>query len=677
MLNIVILYISLFFIFSGIALRAVKAKVINANVRSAFIPAVLGIAFWLFCNGMVQLVTSPKSIWFWHELKFVAICYIPSSFIHFTLVYVKKEKLLIKPLKVFLIVFPTIMLLLVFTNSFHHGFRLNYEVQTVEGLTVVNTTNGIFFWINAMYCYLSLLITGVFMWIYYRSVPKFYKVQPLLLLIALSLPSIVNVSFVFNWINEPYDFTSITFALTGMLFYISLFHFKTPDIIPIARNLVMDNLSDIILILNNENEVLDVNKRTTEFLNESNITLEGIHFEQLTNKLLSVANGKVIKQNDEIIYEIETVNGKEYFKYNRFPIDDDGYKLGDIVKFSNHTNNYLMLKKLEKMATTDALTKLYNRAYFNEFLKLEYDEVGIIYGGINGFKVLNEDHGTEFCDYFLIRVGLLLSEYIKEDCIVGRYEGDEFVVLLPNTSKATCDLKAIEIKEAIEKIVIQGTSITICIASIHTEDQLKPTELIKRAKKVMDRKKLTESNSSKSALVESLRRALEQSDYETKQHTDRTTALAKQIGDKINLDEQQMNDIAMLAALHDIGKIAIPDAILLKPGKLTNDEFEIMKTHTLKGYSIAMASPELTNIADGILHHHEKWDGTGYPDGLKGDDISIEARIITLVDAYDVMTNDRPYKTAMTKEDAIIEVKRCKGTHFDPNLVDVLLEILA
>lgn len=157
---------------------------------------------------------------------------------------------------------------------------------------------------------------------------------------------------------------------------------------------------------------------------------------------------------------------------------------------------------------------------------------------------------------------------------------------------------------------------------------------------------------------------------------ERTREMAIRLGKALSLSDGELGKLALLAVLHDIGKIAIPHSILLKPGKLTDAEWEIMKTHTEKGYRIANASKELKPIGEYILHHHERWDGGGYPGGLAGDEIPLLSRIITVVDSHDVMVHDRPYHRAMSGEAAEAELRRCSGTQFDPKLVKVFLEVL-
>ena len=170
--------------------------------------------------------------------------------------------------------------------------------------------------------------------------------------------------------------------------------------------------------------------------------------------------------------------------------------------------------------------------------------------------------------------------------------------------------------------------------------------------------------------MESLQKSLEEKRLETREHTERVTEYALNIGKIMKLRTSELDELILSAELHDIGKIAINEEILLKKGKLTDEEFEIIKTHTEKGYRIISASSELGNVAKCVLTHHEKYDGTGYPLGLKGDEIPIIARIINVADSYDAMTNDRVYKKAMKEDEAIKELKRCSGSQFDPDIVE-------
>jgi HD-GYP domain-containing protein (c-di-GMP phosphodiesterase class II) len=177
-------------------------------------------------------------------------------------------------------------------------------------------------------------------------------------------------------------------------------------------------------------------------------------------------------------------------------------------------------------------------------------------------------------------------------------------------------------------------------------------------------------------MITSLEKALEERNYETHEHMQRMRSLALKLGRKLQFSEDKLDELSLLSSLHDIGKIAISDSIILNPLKLTNEEHEIMKKHTEIGFRIANSNSELAVIAKGILSHHERWDGNGYPMGLEGKKIPITARIISIIDAYDAMTNDRTYRKAHSKEYAIKELLKYAGSQFDPVLVEPFINII-
>ena len=162
---------------------------------------------------------------------------------------------------------------------------------------------------------------------------------------------------------------------------------------------------------------------------------------------------------------------------------------------------------------------------------------------------------------------------------------------------------------------------------------------------------------------------------ETEEHGERLARFTKAIGEKLGLKRERLDNLELLCVLHDIGKIGIDDRILNKPGKLSADEWELMKKHTEIGYRIAKSSPEFEHIADFILCHHERWDGTGYPRALKGTEIPIESRIVAIADAYDAMTHNRVYHKAKSFDAAMDEIKRCTGTQFDPDIARLFIEL--
>jgi len=177
-----------------------------------------------------------------------------------------------------------------------------------------------------------------------------------------------------------------------------------------------------------------------------------------------------------------------------------------------------------------------------------------------------------------------------------------------------------------------------------------------------------------SSIISSIQATLFEKSHETQEHAERLVELSKSLGKALSLTDKQMKKLALLSTLHDIGKMSIDDQILSKPGKLTDEEWSEMKQHPEIGYRIAQASPDLRSIADYILSHHERWDGAGYPQGLRGESIPLLSRILLVVDAYDAMTQDKHYRKAMSRKAAITEIMKNAGTQFDFKISKIFVE---
>jgi HD-GYP domain-containing protein (c-di-GMP phosphodiesterase class II) len=197
------------------------------------------------------------------------------------------------------------------------------------------------------------------------------------------------------------------------------------------------------------------------------------------------------------------------------------------------------------------------------------------------------------------------------------------------------------------------------------------------AEKRAYRQKLAESKSARGSLMKSLLGTLAVKTPETEDHVLRMRELALELGRSLGLPDSTLDDLAVLTLIHDIGMVGIPDTILTKvDAPLSPDEQEALKKHPEIGYRVARASIELAHVADGILSHHENWDGSGYPQGLKGEEIPLIARIVAIVDAYDSMTAGRSYKAAISEKQAIDEIRKLAGTRFDPDLAEAFARLI-
>lgn len=336
-------------------------------------------------------------------------------------------------------------------------------------------------------------------------------------------------------------------------------------------------------------------------------------------------------------------------------------------------------RQLRYHSIHDQLTGLHNRLHFEEALRV-VDQgrdfpVSLVVGDLNGLRLTNDAFGHEEGDRLLKRVASILGSSCHRDDVVARIGGDEFAVILPHTSAEGAGRVMDRIRSRCRDGGRSPVDITLSLGSATRES---PDEdilnVFRRAEERMYRNKMLELHSVQSALISSLMKTLHEKSLETEEHALRLETMALEVGRRLGLTNSHLDDLALLARLHDIGKITVPDEILFKPGPLTRGEWEEVSKHPEVGFRIAEASPELAPVARAILYHHEWYNGEGYPHGLKGEDIPLISRIISVVDAYDVMTNGRPYRNRMSHREAAAEIKRSAGTQFDPEVADVFLE---
>lgn len=342
-------------------------------------------------------------------------------------------------------------------------------------------------------------------------------------------------------------------------------------------------------------------------------------------------------------------------------------------------------QKYRYLSYHDHLTGLYNRMFWEEEQKrIDINSqlpISVIVGDINGIKLMNDAFGHEAGDRMIMQTAQIMRKYCREGEIIARTGGDEFSILMPKTPRKTALKRMEEIKDSFmvhnRRILNEAFHINVALGSGTKEEphgDLK--EAIKKAELYMNQRKLLEQRSSHSAIISSIKATMYEKSHETEQHSERLAALSRMVGEALHLSQIELDNLELLATLHDIGKVGIADRILAKPGKLTDEEWIEMKKHPEVGYRIAMASPELVSIAEYILSHHEHWDGSGYPKGLAGEEIPLLSRIIGVADAYDAMTENRVYQKAMDRDSALVEIDKNAGSQFDPEIAELFIRII-
>ncbi len=340
-------------------------------------------------------------------------------------------------------------------------------------------------------------------------------------------------------------------------------------------------------------------------------------------------------------------------------------------------------ERLRFFSLHDQLTGIYNRTYFEEELKRlsssrDYP-ITMISADLDGLKLINDTLGHDKGDQQLIACAQVLQQSLRASDMLARVGGDEFSTILPHTDKETGSIIVSRIKVNVARYNRKHKNLPLVlslgVATAESKD-ISFVELYKQADDMMYRDKHSRSAISREKIVQTLLATLAERDIITEGHARRLAERCRKTGEEINLSSERLIDLELLARVHDLGKVGIPDQILFNTGPLSEEEWVSMKQHSEKGYRIAVSSPDLSGVADLILKHHEHWDGTGYPLGLKGEEIPVECRILAIADAYDAMTSRRPYRQAMDRDEAILELKKYAGTQFDPELVEAFLIII-
>ncbi|MBI2844811.1 MAG: diguanylate cyclase [Armatimonadetes bacterium] len=377
---------------------------------------------------------------------------------------------------------------------------------------------------------------------------------------------------------------------------------------------------------------------------------------------------------------------------------------------------------LLQRANTDGLTSLYNHRYFHERLgqelkrALRYNHpLCLIMIDLDGFKAVNDSLGHPAGDTILRNFAKLLLAEIREIDIAARYGGDEFAVILPETGLEEATQIAERVRASVERRphlsdeaesakgqksgsnahwkITLSIGIAECPRHARQRDALVSAADIAmyHAKHVSQNMVCTYDNvpgaggsmdpcriytflqSASVSTIAALATAVDAKDHYTHGHSESVARYAVGIATEIRLSQEDKFNVRIAALLHDVGKIGMPDTILNNPGQLDTHEREIIRSHPSVGERIVKQVPQLQKILPGILYHHERWDGTGYPCGLSGEKIPLPARIICVADSFDAMTSNRPYRNAMSVPQALAEIRSCAGTQFDPACVNALI----
>lgn len=336
-------------------------------------------------------------------------------------------------------------------------------------------------------------------------------------------------------------------------------------------------------------------------------------------------------------------------------------------------------EKVLYLSYHDQLTGLYNRRFYEEELfrldTLRNLPIALIMADVNGLKLINDAYGHQMGDKILKEFAQILKSECRHDEIASRVGGDEFVILFSKTDRTSVENIIKRLNAAISKVRIDNIILSVSMGfAIKTDPHDDLTDVFKRAEDAMYQHKLTISPSIKKATIELIVNSIYERNHQEVIHSQLVCDYCQAIGRELGLETEALNQLGLAGLRHDIGEIAIDAAILNKSEKLSDAEWAEIKRHPEIGYHILRSVTELAEIAKFVLEHHERWDGKGYPKGLKANEITLQGRIIAIADAYCTMTTERPYCRALTDEEAIIEIKKCAGQQFDEQLARTFVE---
>lgn len=343
------------------------------------------------------------------------------------------------------------------------------------------------------------------------------------------------------------------------------------------------------------------------------------------------------------------------------------------IQSSNSTD------KIEFLSYHDHLTGLYNRRFYEqEVYRLDnelYYPLGMIMADVNGLKLINDAFGHRAGDLILLKFTDILTSRCRVQDTIARIGGDEFVILLPNTNQEQTEAIIEGINASIAEETVDSLALSASIGfAVKTTRSENMDDVFKQAEDMMYRNKLSESSSIRSKTIDLILHSLFEKNNREMLHSQRVGTLCEDIARAMNFSKADISQMGVAGMMHDIGKIGISEETLNKPGKLNATEMAEVRRHSEIGYRILDSVSEFSKIADFVLEHHERPDGNGYPKGLRDKDISQQAKIIAVADAYDAMTSERTYKKGLSPEDAAAEITRNTGTQFDADIARVFIE---
>ncbi|MCQ2527959.1 MAG: diguanylate cyclase [Saccharofermentans sp.] len=557
------------------------------------------------------------------------------------------------------------------TNAFYKEIAVHYAYigGVIARFTIIVKP---LYYVHLAYNYFMVVVIVYHLVKRAATVPKEYRRQYQATVFCIAVVIFLNALVIFQptiFGKDALDYSIWGFSIAVFAIYSNFFRYPATAMKSYYHEWIVENVNQGVVLFNFEDELIIHNDKFHSIFSECQIK-DGMKVEDFIQELnLGI---KANRNDEDYSFQVYVSRKDKEFPVrfdHRCLLNNNGKRIGQLFVFTDEAGD------------VDLLTSFISWEKFKQVIVDEPESfappVVVAVCDINGLGEINNRFGNSVGDQAIETLANVMRKHFVGESYFVRGQEASLIALC-------FDLTESEVKEKLNDIYIEliNYSDLGCIINIQSaigivdyrnSDVL---DVVKQAFQGLKNKKLLDVKSRRSELVTSLVKTLAECDNDTEAHVRRTQVMGAELGNRLGLSDVQQSDLALLCILHDIGKIGIPLEILNKPAKLSDSEWRMMKTHTEKGYQIATSSQELSHIADMILHHHECWDGRGYPDGLSKESIPLLSRIIAVVDSYDAMVNDRAYRPAMPVEDAIKELKRCAGTQFDPSIVNEFVHML-
>ena len=528
--------------------------------------------------------------------------------------------------------------------------------------------------VHLLFTYILVLAIVIFLARKYLRTPRQYRVPYLQIILAIILIVLINAAFLYakkGTFLTLFDFSIIGYTAGFCFVYWTAFVYRKNEMMKSLAMMIFENIDQGIVLFDYAKKLIMKNKRASELLPDADFTSRT----GILNFLQSIGIPSEPIRGDVHSIQFDRLGSTGALlrcDYRRLR-DRKGLTVGTLLVFTDATN------------IVDLLTGFRHSSEFRRYVgnhpELYDHPLTAVVFDIGGLREVNSTLGREAGDRRIRNLAGLMRRELPNECdFIRGYEANLIAICHNYTEE--------EIRERAERIASSGNE-TVFFGIAYSDGGSPDTssgmeerdgEHVMRAIETAVRsirvKKLLDESSYRSHTLTSLLRALRESDVDTEEHVRRTRRMSTALAEKIGLSDSETANLSLLCLLHDIGKLAIPLEILRKPGPLTPQEWKTLHSHVEKGYQIAMSTEEFRPIAEMILHHHECWDGSGYPEKLTGNSIPLLSRMIAIVDAYDAMVNDRAYRNGMEPERAMEELKKQAGKQFDPQLTEAFLEVL-